>query len=60
MQFIGKDNRLLSALESTPAQLFGPVATLQEGEHLIGIYGDKDGMEIFDCVGFIVWKPIFT
>jgi hypothetical protein len=58
--FYDKDNRQISALDSTPQQLFGPEIKLQEGEQIIGIYGDRDGAEIFDCVGFIVWRPILV
>ncbi len=30
---------------------------LNEGEEIIGVYGNKDGHTNFLSLGFIVWKP---
>jgi hypothetical protein len=35
---------------------FAPDQVLNDGEHIVGIYGVKDRDSAVTCIGFIVWK----
>jgi len=38
----------------------GQTIQLEDGEEIIGLYGNKDSRKWFINLGFIVWKPVFN
>ena len=56
IHFEDKDGNEIASL--IPSHIY-PLAEhkLEEGEELIGVYGNKDHFEYFANLGFIVWRP---